>query len=495
MAANEPLAGIDASDIYIHAPQLFQQWTTEQNPANRERVAERIATVVDLARKADELGAGLAEGTRARELAESLDRPLNPSELDESVPSPQANDAPHRAAANTQPPVGGVPRGATAPVPPRPDPDAWRQAPGAGRYGTGFDTPPDDGWMDLGGYERVSIEWVQRVAPNLYAQWLAAETPRHQWMIGDRISQILTDDQHADLLEDMAVGDPRDDDDFYTEPRIRQRDRYGEHADRLRQQMANADVPLTAAELAASEVQPHQAPEPALRPPAADPAPKSTNREPERTPPNSSTRAEQAPGSIPVVGTVHTNRPATAPTSTPPPPPPPGPGERIVADQIGVAGTAYIGTAQGIATATSHTVVTDNDSTRPYVAETRGNRTAPTDVDPGRPEALEDRWAPSARAVDPRVVADPHWPALARSLDRLDAAGHDVENLLREVTAQRALPAGSPARSLDYRLADAAPEATAGPGQPWTAAPTPASPSTPTTPVSAPQIGHGGPAR
>lgn len=111
-----------------------------------------------------------------------------------------------------------------------------------------------------------------------------------------------------------------------------------------------------------------------------------------------------------------------------------------------------------------------------------------------RMKAAEDRWADDCRAVDPRVVADPHWPTLARSLDRLAAAGHDVRQLLREVTAQRALPATNPARSLDYRLADVAPDATAAISQPWTAAPT-AQPSAPSAPVNAPQLGRGGPAR
>ena len=111
-----------------------------------------------------------------------------------------------------------------------------------------------------------------------------------------------------------------------------------------------------------------------------------------------------------------------------------------------------------------------------------------------RMKAAEDRWADDCRAVDPRVVADPHWPTLARSLDRLAAAGHDVRQLLREVTAQRALPATNPARSLDYRLADVAPDATAAISQPWTAAPT-AQPSAPSAPANAPQLGRGGPAR
>jgi hypothetical protein len=110
-------------------------------------------------------------------------------------------------------------------------------------------------------------------------------------------------------------------------------------------------------------------------------------------------------------------------------------------------------------------------------------------------KAAEDRWAEDCRAVDPRVVADPHWPTLARSLDRLDAAGHDVRQLLREVTAHRALPATSPARSLDYRLADVAPDAAATTSQPWTATAPTAQPSAPTARVSAPQPGRGGPAR
>ena len=112
-----------------------------------------------------------------------------------------------------------------------------------------------------------------------------------------------------------------------------------------------------------------------------------------------------------------------------------------------------------------------------------------------RQDAAEDRWADACRAIDPRVVADPHWPALARSLDRIAAAGHDVDHLLRDVTAKRALPAGSPARSLDYRLADAAPEAPAPAGQPWTAAPTPVRPTGPTAPASTTQIDRPGPAR
>jgi hypothetical protein len=157
-----------------------------------------------------------------------------------------------------------------------------------------------------------------------------------------------------------------------------------------------------------------------------------------------------------------------------------------------------------------HGVVTDHPGPEHVTVESRyGTRRvahlnqvsqphqpAPSTPPPqAEPLAAEDRWASACRAIDPRVVADPHWPALARSLDRIEATGRDVEQLLREVTAQRALPAGSPARSLDYRVADAAPEATGAPGQPWTAAPTPAQPSGPSVPVNAPRLGRGCPAR
>ncbi len=88
------------------------------------------------------------------------------------------------------------------------------------------------------------------------------------------------------------------------------------------------------------------------------------------------------------------------------------------------------------------------------------------------PEGLH-RWTEICTAIDPRVASDPHWPALAAHLDRIDATGEDVAALLRQVTVSQALPAEHPARSLDYRLSGAAPDTTspnrnrfAGPGQP-----------------------------
>ena len=74
------------------------------------------------------------------------------------------------------------------------------------------------------------------------------------------------------------------------------------------------------------------------------------------------------------------------------------------------------------------------------------------------PPTPGQRWHDIAAAVDPRVPQDPHWPALARVLDRIDANGGDVPSLLAQVTTDRALPPDHPARSLDYRLANAAPD-------------------------------------
>ncbi|MDT0262291.1 hypothetical protein [Jatrophihabitans lederbergiae] len=72
--------------------------------------------------------------------------------------------------------------------------------------------------------------------------------------------------------------------------------------------------------------------------------------------------------------------------------------------------------------------------------------------------APPDRWREVVTAIDPRVPQDPYWPALVRVLDRIDAQGGDVPALLAQATTDRPLPAEHPARSLDYCLADLAPE-------------------------------------
>jgi hypothetical protein len=86
------------------------------------------------------------------------------------------------------------------------------------------------------------------------------------------------------------------------------------------------------------------------------------------------------------------------------------------------------------------------------------------------------------------VTADPHWPALAALLDRIDRAGGDVPALIDQVTRDRGLPTDNPARSLDYRLSDTVPALPRTDGQsyqPSTTAmprPPPAWPSRPTRP-------------
>jgi N12 class adenine-specific DNA methylase len=175
---------------------------------------------------------------------------------------------------------------------------------------------------------------------------------------------------------------------------------------------------------------------------------------------------------------------------------------------IGTPLTVHAVTADGTAgRRLGHGVVTDHPGPDHVVVESPwGTRRVahlnhvsqphqPAATPPTQPPAAEDRWASTCAAIDPAIVADPHWPALARSLDRIEAAGHDVDALLREVTTRRALPAGNPARSLDYRLADAAPDASGlTSSQTWTTDPAPP-PTGPAGPISAPQIGRGGSAR
>lgn len=101
-------------------------------------------------------------------------------------------------------------------------------------------------------------------------------------------------------------------------------------------------------------------------------------------------------------------------------------------------------------------------STDEHPAADVNPRSAPTTgITTPRPDNPADRWRDIAAALDPRVIQDPHWPALARVLDRIAADGLDVPALLEQVTAERALPDDHPARSLDYRLATVAPDPTA----------------------------------
>lgn len=83
----------------------------------------------------------------------------------------------------------------------------------------------------------------------------------------------------------------------------------------------------------------------------------------------------------------------------------------------------------------------------------------------------------------PEILTDPHWPTLAAQMERIVRTGADVATLVEKVTTERALPADSPARSLDYRLANAVPPPTGTRSQipaaePTTARPAPQAPAT-----------------
>jgi len=44
----------------------------------------------------------------------------------------------------------------------------------------------------------------------------------------------------------------------------------------------------------------------------------------------------------------------------------------------------------------------------------------------------QDKWVLPAERAE-KVIGSPAWPVLAHKLDQLDAAGHDVEAMLRAV--------------------------------------------------------------
>ena len=73
-------------------------------------------------------------------------------------------------------------------------------------------------------------------------------------------------------------------------------------------------------------------------------------------------------------------------------------------------------------------------------------------------ETPAQKWAALCDAVDERITAYAHWPALAAQLDRAAAAGTDIGAVLHQVTADDALPDDHPARSLAYRVADVVPD-------------------------------------
>ncbi len=72
---------------------------------------------------------------------------------------------------------------------------------------------------------------------------------------------------------------------------------------------------------------------------------------------------------------------------------------------------------------------------------------------PARPSR---RWAALAESVHAGLSSDPYWPALARTIDQAAGDGIDVDALLPNLVAAAAIPNTHPARSLDFRLIDAA---------------------------------------
>lgn len=83
------------------------------------------------------------------------------------------------------------------------------------------------------------------------------------------------------------------------------------------------------------------------------------------------------------------------------------------------------------------------------------------------------RWRETAARVDPRLLDDPAWPHLAAALDRAEAAGYDVRGGLADLI-KVPLPDKTPARYLEFRLADACPASTPPPPPPRPPPPPPA---------------------
>lgn len=68
------------------------------------------------------------------------------------------------------------------------------------------------------------------------------------------------------------------------------------------------------------------------------------------------------------------------------------------------------------------------------------------------------RWAAAVQAVDPRLLQDPHYPALAAALDRVALAGNDVPDALGRA-AEAPLPQAHAARALHFQLTEVCAEA------------------------------------
>jgi len=68
-------------------------------------------------------------------------------------------------------------------------------------------------------------------------------------------------------------------------------------------------------------------------------------------------------------------------------------------------------------------------------------------------------WHDVGVAVDPRLVTDRYWPALAVALERACRAGYDVQQHLPTLAREQPLAADSPAYDLQYRVIRECPDA------------------------------------
>ena len=92
---------------------------------------------------------------------------------------------------------------------------------------------------------------------------------------------------------------------------------------------------------------------------------------------------------------------------------------------------------------------------------------------PAEPEATSPRpvitaewaagsWHDVGVAVDPRLVTDRYWPALAVALERAWRAGYDVQQHLSRLAGEQPLAADNPAYDLQYRVIRECPDAHTG---------------------------------
>lgn len=82
----------------------------------------------------------------------------------------------------------------------------------------------------------------------------------------------------------------------------------------------------------------------------------------------------------------------------------------------------------------------------------------PADPEPVAATVAGQRWLQTLADLDPRLLADPHYPALAAALDRVELAGANVTASLEAATAAP-LPDKHTARTLHYKLIDVCPAA------------------------------------